>query len=124
MDLALFYPDLQDWPRSWCGTGEDIAPGEQIVDCFRPFLQHLAAGYARKTIRLHAGNLWILGGELIRELNQTPRLRKEPIDRLLSNLLCNGRLLRTSIYGDQQRSFDSTCNKLLRFLEASSETPY
>ena len=63
MDLALFYPDLQDWPRSWCGTGEDIAPGEQIVDCFRPFLQHLAAGYARKTIRLHAGNLWILGGE-------------------------------------------------------------
>ena len=120
VDLALFYSDLNDWPRSWCGTDGDIVPGEQIVDCFRPFLEHLAARYVRKTIRLHAGNLWILGGELIRDLNQTPRLRKEPIGRLLSNLLRNGRLLRTSVYGDQQRSFDSTCNKFLHFLEASS----
>lgn len=117
------YPDLNEWPRSWRGTDQDIAPGGQIVECFAPFLRHLAANYARKTIRVHAGNLWILGGELIRDLNQMPRLRKQPVAQLLSDLLRHGRLLPTSTYGDQQRSFDSTCNKFLRFLEESSSLP-
>jgi hypothetical protein len=39
--LAEFVPDLADWPRSWRYEDRDIAPGERIVACFTPFLQHL-----------------------------------------------------------------------------------
>ncbi len=37
-----------------------------------------------KTIQKHVDNLWVLGGEIIRDLNETPSLRKTRMDRLLS----------------------------------------
>src|SRR5438128_11471837 len=44
--------DLADWPRSWMGFEKDLPPGETLVACFRPFMEHLAAsGLSRKTLR-------------------------------------------------------------------------
>src|SRR5216683_6847987 len=37
--------------------------------CFRPFIEHLAtSSLSPKTIRKHVDNLWMLGGEIIRNL--------------------------------------------------------
>jgi hypothetical protein len=100
------------------GLDRDLPPGEQLLACFRPFIAHLAASnLSRKTIRRHVDNLWLLGGEIIRDLNEDPSLRK----------VATGRVLRKVIYEDggpllqngseeEQRSFDSTCRKLHRFL--------
>jgi biotin operon repressor len=48
-----------------------------MVVFFRPFIEHLIElNLSRKTIRKHIDNLWILGGEIIRDLNETPPLEK------------------------------------------------
>jgi hypothetical protein len=58
------------------GEEEDLPPGRKLVERFTPFLTHLAISeLSKRTIQRHVDNLWILGGEIIRDLNE---------DRLLS----------------------------------------
>jgi len=95
-----------------------MPPAEGLVACFRPFLESLVnSNLSRKTIRKHVDNLWLLGGEIIRDLNETPSLRKVSVQRLLINAIADGGpLLYHCDSEGQQRSFDSTCRKLRRFL--------
>ena len=97
---------------------KDLPPGEALVTCFRPFLDYLVSSdLSSKTIQKHVDNLWLLGGEIIRDLHATPSLRKAPVERLLRNLIHDGGpLLHHGDSEEQQRSFDSTCNKFRRFL--------
>jgi hypothetical protein len=112
------YGDLDNWPRSWMGVGKDLPPGEALLACFRPFIAHLASSsLSRKTIQKHVDNLWLLGGEIIRDLNDDPRLRKVAADRLLRDVLHgDGGPLVHHDSEEAQQSFDSTCRKLHRFL--------
>ena len=112
------YGDLDTWPRSWMGSEKDMPPGETLLTCFRPFIAHLAAAsLSRKTIRKHVDNLWILGGEIIRDLNNDPALRKVAAKRLLRTVIHpDGGPLMYHGSEEEQRSFDSTCRKLHRFL--------
>ena len=101
------------------GWEKDLPAGEKLVRCFRPFLEYLAASdLAPKTIQQHVDNLWVLGGEIIRDLNETPSLRKARMDRLLSKAVSQdgGPLIHHGDSEEQQRSFDATCRKLHRFL--------
>jgi hypothetical protein len=46
------------------GLEKDLPPGEELVACFRPFLEHLASStLSPETIRQHVGNLWLLGAK-------------------------------------------------------------
>jgi len=64
------------------GREKDLPPGEKLVACFRPFLEHLVCSdLSPKTIQNHVDNMWLLGGEIIRDLNETPSLRKKPSNR-------------------------------------------
>ena len=90
-----------------------------MVECFKPFLRHLLSlGLSRKTLRMHRDNLWLLGGELVRDLHEAPRLRKRPIEQVVLAALNNegGPLISHGASDDQQRSFDATCRKFHRFL--------
>src|SRR5713226_4506300 len=83
-DTSAYCRDLDNWPRSWMGLEKDLPPGEQLLACFRPFIEHLAGStLSPKTIRNHVDNLGMLGGEIIRDLHYTPSLRKVAADRLL-----------------------------------------
>jgi hypothetical protein len=118
--LAVLAPDLAEWPRSWRYEERDMAPGEQIVACLTPFMHHLLGlGLSRKTLRRHRDNLWRLGGELIRALQEAPKLRKQPIERLVRAAVGDdgGPLLRGNDSEEEQSSFDSTCRKLARFFD-------
>ena len=101
------------------GLAEDIPPGEKMVAYFRPFLEHLMGlNLSRKTIRKHVDNLWLLAEEIIRDLNETPSRRKQPVEKLVFDVLQKGGLLLYHCDSeDEQRSFDSTCRKFWRFLE-------
>jgi len=90
-----------------------------MVACFRPFLEYLIQqNLSRKTVRKHVDNLWILGGEIIRDLNETPSLRKVPVEELVFDVVKEGGpLLYHCDSEEQQRSFESTCRKFRRFLE-------
>jgi hypothetical protein len=99
------------------GFPKDLLPGQQIVAFFRPFLEHLLRqNLSPATVRKHATNLWLLGGELIRDLNDQPSLRNKPVESLVRSALGEGCFL---LHGDQdeQQSLDSTCRKFRRFLE-------
>src|SRR5689334_7102520 len=115
--LEQYCRDLNGWPRSWMGLEKDLPPGEQLLRVFRPFLELLVAStLSPKTIQKHVDNLWALGGEFIRDLHNDPSLRRRPVDQILSRMIENGGPLLYHGGEDQQRSFDSTCRKLRRFL--------
>lgn len=117
-DASAYCKDLHTWPRSWMGLEKDLPPGEALIVCFRPFIEHLAgSGLSPKTIRQHVDNLWTLGGEIIRDLHYDPSLRKRPADRLLRETVheYGGPAVHNGSE-EQQRSVDSTCKKLHRFL--------
>lgn len=102
------------------GDEKDIPPGEKLVAYFRPFLHALAASeLSPKTIQKHVDNLWALGGEIIRNLNETPSLRRKSIEEILNDRIDDeGGPLVYALESEelQQRSLDSTCRKLYLFL--------
>jgi hypothetical protein len=120
-DASAYCRDLDTWPRSWMGLEKDLPPGEALVVCFRPFIEHLASSsLTPKTIRRHVDNLWMLGGEIIRDLHYDPSLRKKDAERLLSGTIHqDGGPLVHNGSEEEQRSFDATCRKLHRFLTQS-----
>src|SRR5215471_91546 len=40
-ELAAYCPDLDEWPARWRYEQRDVAPGQKLVECFKPFLCHL-----------------------------------------------------------------------------------
>ena len=105
------------------GLEKDLLPGEKLVVCFRPFLEELVVSdLSPRTIQKHVDNLWALGGELIRHLHETPPLRKESMEQILKDRIDEeGGPLVYAMESEeqQQRSFDSTCKKLYRFLKSN-----
>src|SRR6266849_1529734 len=86
IDIDRYCRGLDGCPRSWMGWEKDLPPGEQLVACFRPFFEYLASSdLSPKTIQKHVDNLWALGGEIIRDLNETPSLRKKTIEQILDD---------------------------------------
>jgi hypothetical protein len=118
--LERYCRGLNTWPRSWMGWDKDLPPGEELVACFRPFLEGLVASdLSPKTIQRHVDNLWALGGEIIRDLNEDPSLRRKSIKETLNDRIDEeGGPLVYALESEEplQRSFDSTCRKLHRFL--------
>jgi hypothetical protein len=99
------------------GLEEDIPPGERLIECFRPFIEHLVSlEKSRRTIQEHVDNIWALGGQFITELNYDPALRKRPVDRVLKEMISYGGPLLRQADEEQQTSFDATCEMLRQFL--------
>ena len=100
------------------GEEKDLPTGRSLVEYFTPFLMQLAvSGLSKKTIRKHVDNMWLLGGEIIRDVNETPSLRKRTAQLLVLNVIhLDGGPLIHNGWEDDQRSLDSTCRKFFRFL--------
>jgi hypothetical protein len=117
--LAAYAPDLSNWPRSWRFDDADLPIGQALVECFTPFLiDLLAQGLADKTLRRHRDHLWSLGGELVRLRYDDPKVARLSARTLLLRFVENdgGPLIWPRISESEQRSFDSTCRKLHRFI--------
>jgi hypothetical protein len=110
--------DLSEWPERWMGEENDLPPGRRLVEYFLPFLLHLAkSGLSKRTIQNHVDNTWLLGGEIIRDVNEEPSLRKLAAEQLVRKVVHeDGGPLIHNGWEDEQRSFDSTCRKFYRFL--------
>lgn len=124
--LVKLCPDLENWPKTWRYQQSDIALGERIVECFRPFLLHLLdQDLASKTFQRHRDHLWMLGGEIIRRSQEDPKLACKPAKTLLLELVDDdcGPLIWPRISEQQQNSFDATCRKLYQFLTTTAKSP-
>lgn len=108
-----------EWPRSWRVEDGDVIIGQNIVELLKPFLYDLLRqGLADKTLARHRDHAWLLGGEIIRRRHDDPALCKQPVEKLLFNLIEEegGPLIWPRISESEQKSFDATCRKLYRFL--------
>src|SRR5690242_14716135 len=84
--LERYCRGLDGWPRSWMGQEKDLPAGEQLVAHFRPFLEALViSDLSPKTIQRHVDTIWVLGGEIVRDLNENPILRRKRIEQILDD---------------------------------------
>ena len=108
------------WTRGRFLGEKDLPPGQDLVACFRFFLEDLVTSdLSSKTIQKHVDNLWALGGEIIRDLNEEPSLRRKSVEHVLDDRFYEeGGPLVYALESEEplQRSFDSTCKRLQRFL--------
>jgi len=120
--LARYCPDLAQWPKKWAYDDPDILIGERIVEYLTPFLLHLLEqNLATKTLRRHRDNLWLLGGEVIRERYESDATAKKSIDEIINEMVQQngGPFMHPRISEEEQDSFDATCRKYHRFLHGS-----
>lgn len=120
--LARVCPDLEEWPQSWRFNDADIALGEQIVASFKPFLLWLLDQQpSSRTFKRHRDNLWLIGGEIIRQRWEDPPWAGLPVSQILDVLIeeDGGPLIWPRITETDQKSLDTTCSKLYRFLHTT-----
>ena len=111
--------DMQQWPKSWAGVKSDIPVGKEIIKPMQSFvLAMVEEGLAYTTINRHMGNLFLLGGEIIRGLYLDDELRTLPASELILKFVEEegGPLCRHITTEAEQKSFDATCKKLYRCL--------
>lgn len=120
--LADLLALMDDWPRSWAGFPDDERIGAGLLIPMRSFLTQLAAhGLARATLRRHFHALWVIGGEVIRAVNDDDDLRAFPPEKLLLAAIAHGQAPYVSGATEaDQHAFDATARKLFRFLTASA----
>ncbi|MEI6782808.1 MAG: hypothetical protein WCQ21_18015 [Verrucomicrobiota bacterium] len=117
--LEKLQKDLERWPGSWAGTDSDIPTGKEIVEVMRRFLMAMVEDQlACITINRHMNRLWLLGGEIIYRVNMDPELKNMNGMQLISRFVDEegGPLSRHIATEEEQRTFDSTCKKLFRFM--------
>jgi hypothetical protein len=120
-DIVTYVPDLDAWPDSWMIDQPDRIMGKAIVTVLTPFIEHLIKqGFTKRTFKRHVDNLWVLGGEIITDINWDESLRKLSAKDLVINAIDEegGPLLRNPLVPEDQKHFDSTCKKLYKFLTA------
>jgi hypothetical protein len=71
---------MKEWPESWAGERADVPVGRALVAIMHTFMTRLQQQeLSSKTLRRHLDNLWLIGGEIIREINYHPASRKNPL---------------------------------------------
>lgn len=123
-----FFNNFYEWPEDWLVIEKDRPIANNLLALFAKFIAALIQDeLSVKTIKNHMGNLSLLGSEIIRSLNDgDEKYRKLKPKQLLLKYVDTeeGPLLHhldfdSSADEAHQRSFDSTCRKLCRFIVAT-----
>jgi len=122
LDPDPFLALMGRWPDSWAGSELDIPVGESLVAEMKPFIVHLCSlGLARSTIRDHLDHCWVIGGEIIRSVVMESRFRRRPPRILILDAIAFGAApLVEGASDEEQRGFDATARKLLKFLNPNA----
>ena len=120
-NLIDLCPDFQEWPECWMGLEEDLVYGKQLLEEIRPFAESLAhSGLAKSTIRRHLSNLWLLGGEIIRDVSLYDEYSVSAAEKLKHSVGPEGGPYCRHLDGDSaMQAYDATCRKLHKFLEGN-----
>ena len=121
--LNQWCKNLNDWPDSWAGSDQDIQIGKSLVEEFKLLLlDRILKGRAQGTIKIYAGYLWALGGELIRQINYYEKERKLSARQLILTYVNDDggppwQHARDRL--DHQR-YDSVCRQLFKQISSKS----
>ena len=114
---------INEWPCSWQGVREDIPYGQEIIKYMAPFIDNMKSkGLSIKTINKHIDNLWVLGGNIIKELNDYEENRELSALKMILNSIDSKEGPLIHDFSElQQEEFDSTCRKFYKFLKNRKE---
>jgi hypothetical protein len=91
--FIIYCKDVEEWPSRWRESDEDLDCGQKILEQMIPFAASLIEKkLARSTIRKYLDNLFLLGREIIREVNFKEIQRKWPAKKLILEYIdeCGG----------------------------------
>jgi len=110
---------MERWPKNWAGDRADEAFGIKLMAEMKPFVAALIAhGYAKRTMERHLENLFLLGGEVIRDVSLFERYNENAGDVLRESVEGGEGLLCRHLHTEaEERAYDATCRKLCKFLE-------
>jgi hypothetical protein len=97
--LFIYCKDIEEWPSRWRESDEDLDCGQKILEQMIPFAASLIEKkLARSTIRKYLDNLFLLGREIIREVNFKEIQRKWPANSFWStSMSAEGRVPTTGV---------------------------
>lgn len=121
--LSDICPDFNEWPERWMGIEKDLVYGRQLLEVFEPFAVFLAgSNLSDKTVKNHLANLWLLGGEIIRDVSLQRQYSIPAVEILLQSIDPYGGLHSRHLETEAQiRSYDSTCKKLYKFMKCKKK---
>jgi len=101
------------------GIPEDKVFGEKLIAELKPFVESLIErGFAKKTMDRHLNNLFLMGGEIIRDVSMDEDYEADPATVLRDAVMCGEGPLCCHLHTEEeQRAYDATCRKLHKFLE-------
>ena len=117
--LHQYCKDINEWPDSWEIDSADIKTGRALLELFKLFLmKRIEDGRSKKTVKMNAGYLWVLGGELIRRINEEEDDRQLTTRDLLLKYIddSGGPYWRHADDEEDHKKFDSVCKQLFKFL--------
>jgi len=109
---------MSDWPNTWQIDDPDLPYGQGLLAELEPFVIHLISveQLSASSIRRHLVNLFLLGGELISQINYFEEQRRlSPAKLLDQSLFEDGGPLCRHVADYQQAQYDATCRKLYLF---------
>jgi hypothetical protein len=117
--LSQYCKAIPEWPHSWAIANQDTVLGHSIVQEIVPFLiDRIKQGRAKNTIKIYAGYLWALGGELIRHINEDEAERKLSAKQLILKHVSNdgGPFWRHARDDLDHQRYDAVCRGLYKFM--------
>ncbi len=117
--LCQYCKTIPEWPKSWAIANQDTAIGHAIVKELVAFLvDRIQKGRAESTIKMYAGYLWALGGELIRQINYSDVERKLSAKQLILKYVNaeGGPYWRHARDELDHEKYDSVCKGLYKFM--------
>jgi len=117
--LLEICPDFPEWPKRWMGIEQDLEYGKDLLEIMRPFAEHISeSNLSNKTVNKHLTNLWLLGGEIIRNVSLHEDYSTPALKKLKESVGSDGGPICRHITSESEmKSFDSTCRKLHKYLE-------
>ncbi len=117
---------MSEWPNTWQVDDPDLPYGQGLLSQFKPFVTHLITDeqLSASSIRRHLVNLFLLGGELISQINFFEEKRRlSPAKLLDQSIFEDGGPLCRHVADYQQAQYDATCRKLYAFRHSRRTKP-
>lgn len=112
--------DILEWPDSWAGFPEDVPVGQKLLPYFKLYLQKLLEkNLTKKTIKTHGEHLWVLGGEIIREIHDCEEDRNKTGKEILLKYIhdSGGPYWPHADNEDDHKRYDSVCKRLWKLVK-------
>jgi len=120
--MMTLHEQIATWPKAWSYDAGSEAFGEKLVREIEPFVDFIAKKLAVRTVDRHLNSLFLMGGEIISELAVDEEYDVDPLETLRNSVEDEGGPLCSHLHTEaDERSYEATCRKLHRFLEARDQ---